>query len=152
MAMRNSAVFSRTEKVLVVKPPLPHAHPDQGLPVAQMRRALKKFPNIADPGADRILLFGGMSPVAAVPSNNPHVLVRIQSGPEGKNYGETYRKAQQMIAEGVPATFDVRMRAYLLLKQHGQQSCKRTKPKCHACPVARHCKQAAMVSLRFVGS
>jgi len=54
-----------------------------------MRRALKKFPNIADPGADRILLFGGMSPVAAVPSNNPHVLVRIQSGPEGKNYGET---------------------------------------------------------------
>jgi endonuclease-3 len=83
-----------------------------------MRRALKKFPNIADPGADRILLFGGMSPVAAVPSNNPHVLVRIQSGPEGKNYGETYRKAQQMIAEGVPATFDVRMRAYLLLKQH----------------------------------
>ena len=89
MAMRNSAVFSRTEKVLVVKPPLPHAHPDQGLPVAQMRRALKKFPNIAAPGADRILLFGGMSPVAAVPSNNPHVLVRIQSGPEGKNYGET---------------------------------------------------------------
>src|SRR4051794_35299659 len=29
----------------------------RGLPLAQVRRALKKFPNIADPGADRILLF-----------------------------------------------------------------------------------------------
>jgi endonuclease III len=118
----------------------------KGLPVAQMRRALKKFPNIADPGADRILLFGGMSPVAAVPSNNPHVLVRIQSGPEGKNYGETYREAQRTIAEGVPATFDARMRAYLLLKVHGHHLCKRTNPKCHACPVASNCKGAAMVN------
>jgi endonuclease-3 len=117
----------------------------KGLPAAQVRRALKKFPNIADPGADRILLFGGMSPVPAVPSNNPHVLVRILSGPERKNYGETYREAQRMIAEGVPATFDARMRAYLLLKVHGQQFCKRARPKCGECPIARNCKRGAMV-------
>jgi endonuclease III len=44
-------------------------------PIAQVRKTLKSFPNIADPGADRILLFGGITPVAAVPSNCPHVLV-----------------------------------------------------------------------------
>jgi endonuclease-3 len=50
------------------------------LSVTRARAALKKFPGIADPGADRILLFGGISPVAAVPSNCTQVLVRIQRG------------------------------------------------------------------------
>jgi endonuclease-3 len=111
----------------------------RGLPVAQVRRALKQFPNIADPGADRILLFAGISPVAAVPSNCPHVLVRIKAGQERENYGVTYREAQRMIEEGVPATFDSRTRAYLLLKYHGQQICKSSKPRCDRCAVAPDC-------------
>jgi endonuclease-3 len=111
----------------------------KGLPVAKIRGELKKFPNIADPGADRILLFGGISPVAAVPSNCPHVLVRIRKGRERENYGVTYKQAQGMIAEEVPAKFDARTRAYLLLKRHGQQICKRTNPKCGECPVAGSC-------------
>ena len=111
----------------------------KGLPIAQVRAALKKFPNIADPGADRILLFGGISPVAAVPSNCPHVLVRIRKGQERENYGVTYKMAQKMIEEEVPAKFDARTRAYLLLKCHGQRICKRTHPKCSECPVAGSC-------------
>jgi endonuclease-3 len=111
----------------------------RGLSVAQVRHALKQFPNIADPGADRILLFAGISPVAAVPSNCPHVLVRIQAGQERENYGVTYREAQRMIEDGLPATFDSRTRAYLLLKHHGQQVCKSSKPKCDTCPVAEDC-------------
>jgi len=111
----------------------------KGLPIAQVRAALKKFPNIADPGADRILLFGGISPVAAVPSNCPHVLVRIRKGQERENYGVTYKEAQRMIAEEVPAKFDARTRAYLLLKCHGQTLCKRTNPRCEECPVAGSC-------------
>jgi endonuclease III len=113
------------------------------LPVAKARSALKKFPNIADPGADRILLFGGISPVAAVPSNCPHVLVRIEHGRERDNYGVTYKEAQMSIAAGVPAKFDARARAYLLLKCHGQTVCKRTNPKCGECPVAASCAYAA---------
>jgi hypothetical protein len=58
-------------------------------PIAQARKLLKKFPNIADPGADRILLFGSVAPVAAVPANCPHVLVRIQRGPERESYAVT---------------------------------------------------------------
>jgi endonuclease III len=108
-------------------------------PVAQVRKILKKFPNIAGPGADRILLFGGVAPVAAVPSNCPHVLVRIQRGQERENYGVTYREAQAAIELEVPEKFDARTRAYLLLKRHGQELCKRTKPKCPECPLQSSC-------------
>lgn len=107
-------------------------------PIAQVRKILKSFPNIADPGADRILLFAGIAPVAAVPSNCPHVLVRIQHGQERESYGVTYREAQHAIEAEVPDTFDSRTRAYLLLKRHGQETCKR-KPKCEECPVNSFC-------------
>jgi endonuclease-3 len=107
--------------------------------IPRARAALKKFPSIADPGVDRILLFAGISPVAAVPSNCPHVLVRIETGKEPENYGRTYGEAQSMLAAEVPSSFDARIRAYLLLKCHGQQLCKRTNPKCGACPLAASC-------------
>lgn len=58
---------------------------------------IKKFPNIADPGADRILLFAGVSPIPAVPSNCPHVIVRIMRGRERENYALTYKEAQEEI-------------------------------------------------------
>jgi endonuclease-3 len=110
-----------------------------GSPLTRVRTALRKFPGIADPGADRILLFGGISPVAAVPSNSTQVLVRIRLGKERENYGRNYSYGQEMIAAEVPATFDSRTRAYLLLKCHGQQLCKRSNPKCIECPVAGSC-------------
>jgi endonuclease-3 len=111
------------------------------------RASLKKFPNIADPGADRILLFAGTSPIAAVPSNNPHVLVRILRGRERENYGVNYKIAQEAIEREVAATLDARQRAYLLLKEHGQKLCKRTNPKCPQCPVREHCRFAMMKSV-----
>ena len=108
-------------------------------PLAQARRELIKFPNIAGPGADRILLFAHVAPIAAVPSNCPHVLVRILLGRERENYGVTYREAQDAIESQTPPTFDARARAYLLLKHHGQMLCKRTNPKCDQCPVSAKC-------------
>lgn len=108
-------------------------------PIADARKKLKSFPNIADPGADRILLFAGISPIAAVPSNCPHVLVRMLRGRERENYGVTYKEAQQAIEREVPANFEDRTRAFLLLKRHGQELCKRTNPKCDQCPVSARC-------------
>jgi endonuclease-3 len=113
-----------------------------GLSVAEARAALKQFPNIADPGADRILLFARISPEAAAPSNCPHVLVRIQTGREYLNYGRTYQEAQQMIEDALPPKFDPRTRAYLLLKAHGQLLCKSSNPKCDACPIRPRCALA----------
>ena len=108
-------------------------------PLKDVRRTLKKFPGIADPGADRIQLFGRIVPIAAVPSNCPHVLVRVQSGLEGENYTVSYREAQSLIESEVPAQFHARMRAYLLLKEHGQKICKRNNPKCEECPLRASC-------------
>jgi endonuclease III len=108
-------------------------------PLSAARRALKKFPGIADPGADRILLFGGIAPIAAVPSNATQVLTRIRCGQEYESYSKNYREAQRAIEEEVPKTFDARTRAYLLLKQHGQQICKRARPQCEDCPIHSYC-------------
>jgi endonuclease III len=111
----------------------------QRLPLAKSRATLKKFPGIGDPGADRILLFGGIAPTPAVPSSCPHVLVRIESGREPAGYTATYRQAQQMLRAQVPDTFSALMRAYLLLQYHGRKLCKRTNPQCSLCPVANSC-------------
>jgi endonuclease III len=108
-------------------------------PLDQARKELRKFPNIADPGVDRILLFAHIAPLAAIPSNCPHVLVRILLGMERENYSVTYREAQNAVESQVPTTFDARTRAYLLLKHHGQTTCKRTNPKCDECPVNSNC-------------
>ena len=108
-------------------------------PITKVRKTLKSFPGIADPGADRILLFAGIQPVAAVPSNCTGVLERIRNGHEEQNYNASYREAQRLIDSEVSATFDARIRAYLLLKRHGQELCKRTKPKCGICPVRAVC-------------
>lgn len=114
-------------------------------PIREVRAALKRFHGIADPGADRILLFARAAPVAAVPSNSAHVLVRIASGLERENYGVTYREAQHLIEQQVPEQFHARQRAYLLLKVHGQTICKR-KPLCDRCPVRNNCAYAAGVN------
>ena len=81
----------------------------------------------------------GIAALAAVPSNCPHVAVRIKSGEESKDYVATYREAQKLIEAETPADFETRGRAYLLLKRHGQEICKRAKPKCEECPVNAYC-------------
>lgn len=112
-------------------------------PIDRARKILKSFDSIADPGADRILLFAELAPIAAVPSNCPYVAVRIQRGRERENYGVTYREAKEGVEAEVPATFDALTRAFLLLKRHGQELCKRTKPHCAECPVRVSCAYAA---------
>jgi endonuclease-3 len=108
-------------------------------PLDKVRKNLKKFPNIADPGVDRILLFAHLAPIAAIPSNCPHVLVRLLAGRERENYGVNYREAQEAVESQTPASFDARTRTYLLLKRHGQATCKSANPKCDLCPVSAKC-------------
>ncbi|MGC1618853.1 MAG: hypothetical protein WA765_10230 [Candidatus Acidiferrum sp.] len=103
------------------------------------KKALKEFPVIGDPGADKILLFAGLAPIAAVPSACPAVPQRILFGAEDKNYGAGYRAAQEAMTAELPESFAARQRAYLLLKRHGQETCKRAKPKCEICPISAMC-------------
>jgi endonuclease-3 len=103
------------------------------------KKALKEFPVIGDPGADKILLFAELAPIAAVPSACVAVPQRVLFGDEDKNYAAGYRAAQEAMAVELPKAFDARQRAYLLLKRHGAEICKRTKPKCGICPVSGMC-------------
>ena len=103
------------------------------------RKTLKAFHSIGDPGVDRILLFAGIAPIAAVPSNCVHVLDRILHPSESKNYSAAYRETQRVLAAELPEKFDARTRAYLLLKKHEQETCKRSKPRCDLCPVRAIC-------------
>jgi endonuclease III len=108
-------------------------------PLAEARKVLKTFPGIAEPGADRILLFAGIAPIAAVPSNCPQVLSRILHGRDGQTYRTSYRESQEAIAAQVAERPEARRRAYLLLKRHGQELCKRTRPLCEKCPIRAEC-------------
>ncbi|HEV8018931.1 MAG TPA: hypothetical protein VGP32_10275 [Steroidobacteraceae bacterium] len=118
------------------------------LPLTESRAVLKKFPGIGAPGADRILLFGGIAPVAAIPSACPHVLVRIESGREPERYTATYTQAQRILAAQAGDGFATLTRAYLLLQRHGHSLCKRSNPKCSACPVADGCAYLAGTARR----
>ena len=109
-------------------------------PLKEARKALKKFPTIADPGADKILLFTRTAPIPAVPSNCVEVTVRLFRGETYKNYGANYRAAQEVLRAELPADCDSLLRAYLLLKEHGQEICKRAAPLCEQCPVSMHCR------------
>jgi len=55
------------------------------------------------------------------------------------NYAANYRSVQEAIAAELPESFEVRQRAYLLLKRHGQELCKRSKPLCEQCPLTAEC-------------
>jgi endonuclease III len=103
------------------------------------KKILQQFPVIGEPSAEKILLFSKLAPVAAVPSANVEVTARLWSGKAGKNYGADYRTAREILNSGLTQTFEERQRAYLLLKKHGQQTCKRSHPKCEICPLTGQC-------------
>ena len=103
------------------------------------KKLLQRFPVIGEPGAEKILLFANVVPVAAVPSAALGVPMRVYFGGEGKNYATDYRRSREALSADLPETFPARQRAYLLLKKHGQEICKRTKPKCEICPVTDQC-------------
>ena len=108
-------------------------------PLSQAKKALKKFPSIGDPGAEKILLLTRSHPVMALDSNGLRVLCRIGFAAEQKNYSATYRLAQGAIREQLPQDYDSLISAHLLLRHHGQELCKRSKPSCNGCPVRTKC-------------
>jgi len=109
-------------------------------PSRQARKALKEFPGVGDPGADKILLFTRAEPVFAMDSNALRVVCRLGFSPEAKNYSATYRAAQAALAAEIPHTCDALLRAYQLLRKHGMEICKRSKPLCEECPLQRDCE------------
>ncbi len=109
------------------------------LPPKQARKALKVFPNIGDPGAEKILLFSKSEPVLALESNGLRVLLRLGYGRAHKNYSTEYRSAQEAASRKLPEECAARIRAFQLLRRHGQEICRRGEPHCNSCPLTRVC-------------
>jgi endonuclease III len=114
-------------------------------PLPQAKKALKRFPGIGDPGAEKILLFTRSYPVMALDSSGLRVLCRVGFAEEQKNYSATYRLVQNAIHGQLPRDYDSLIRAHQLLRQHGQELCKRSKPHCAECPLSDCCNYSSKV-------
>lgn len=108
-------------------------------PIEKDRKVLKRFPGIGDPAADRILLFSRRYAVFTMDSNVLRALLRIGFGSEQKDYSASYRSVMQAIQPLLPKNYEGLIRAYLLLRMHGQATCKNNNPRCGACPVYSQC-------------
>jgi endonuclease-3 len=109
-------------------------------PYTQARKALKLFPSIGDPGAEKILLFCGVAAGLPLESNGLRVLTRIGYGRVHlKNYGAMYRGVQEAIAPELPKGAPRLARAHLLLRAHGKTICRDSQPQCPECPVEDGC-------------
>ncbi|HTA24271.1 MAG TPA: hypothetical protein VK763_12110 [Terriglobales bacterium] len=108
-------------------------------PLAEAKKALKKFPSVGDPGAEKILMLTRSYPVLALESNGLRVLLRLGFAEEKKSYSASYRGVQEALREQLPSDFDSVIAAHQLLRQHGQEVCKRSQPLCEGCPLKQQC-------------
>jgi endonuclease-3 len=111
-----------------------------GWPYARAKKALKLFPSIGDPGAEKILLFSGVAAGLPLESNGLRVLTRIGYGRAHlKNYGAVYRSVQEDLAPELLKGAQWLIPAHLLLRAHGKTICRDGQPVCHECPVEDAC-------------
>ncbi len=106
---------------------------------AAARRALRKFPGIGEPGAEKILLFSRREKILALESNGLRVLLRLGYGREEKSYAASYRSVREAAGSETKADVDWLIAAHQLLRRHGQELCKRSRPVCDRCPLTREC-------------
>ena len=116
----------------------------RSLPLAKARALLKRFPTIADPGADKILLLCGIAATPALESNGLRVLARLGLVEELADYSRTYKAAVSVLArEGQPDPAWL-VTAFQVLREHGKGACRRGEPDCLACPFDGICAHVAL--------
>jgi len=113
----------------------------EGLPseLSKAKKALRRFPGIGEPGAEKILLLARRFPLVALDSNGLRVLLRLGYGREDKSYSKSLKTAQAAASPELEESFDERIRAFLLLRTHGKEMCKTNAPLCEVCPVSERC-------------
>ena len=110
----------------------------EGGPAA--RKVLKRFPGIGEPGADRLLLAAGSAVTLAPESNGLRVLVRIGFATEdaGTTPGRTGPPPRPS-RRSCRTTADGWSRRISSCRRHGQETCRRSEPRCDVCPLAKGC-------------
>jgi endonuclease III len=110
-------------------------------PVDRAKKALREFPGIGEPGAEKILLFSGKALFLAPDSNALRVLSRLGLVEEQSSYAKTYA-ASRAAASSLPDRATAYQEAHLLLQRHGRTLCRRSAPHCDQCPLFRDCDYA----------
>ncbi|MFZ0798913.1 MAG: hypothetical protein WCA13_16145 [Terriglobales bacterium] len=114
---------------------------NESLPKA--KKTLQRFPTIGEPGAEKILMFAGKYPVLGLESNGLRVLLRLGFAEEQKSYSASYRAIRSAITGQLPEGYKSLVAAHQLLRRHGQELCKRSRPLCDNCPLRDSCAYAA---------
>src|SRR5712692_4873807 len=109
------------------------------LPLPKAKQALRKFPSIGEPSAEKILLFTRAYPVLGLDSNGLRVLLRLSFGEEKKNYTATYASVQEAIRDELKDDYDWLISTHILIRQHGKGLCRTKAPLCEKCPVRKSC-------------
>ncbi len=115
-------------------------------PAGAAKKALRRFPGIGEPGAEKILLYCRKHPSLAPESNGLRVLVRFGLLPSGRSYSATYTAAREVGREQLGDDFDRLLAARHYLRVHGQQLCRRSAPRCDACVLRNDCAFGQSVS------
>ena len=113
------------------------------LPLAEARTALAAFPMIGEPGADKILAWNNAATLVPLDSNALRVVTRLGFVSEAKDYRVWYRAARAALVVPRRATARWCADAGQLLRRHGQETCRRTAPKCGACVLRTGCPSAS---------
>ncbi|MSR60944.1 MAG: hypothetical protein EXS08_00660 [Planctomycetes bacterium] len=111
-------------------------------PLPKARAALKRFPGIGEPGAEKILLFTGTQALFALESNGLRALLRLGYAAEQKSYSASYRALRTALAPLQTRGTAWLQRAHLLLQRHGQELCKSSAPRCDDCVLQTQCPGA----------
>jgi endonuclease III len=109
-----------------------------GWPLGKARAALRKFPGVGAPGADRLLLFARAQPLVALESNGLRALLRLGYGRAAKSYAAGYKSVVAAVGSEVPEHCDARIDLYRTMRRHGQEVCRAT-PACGSCRIAAQC-------------
>ncbi|HEX4823649.1 MAG TPA: hypothetical protein VFV19_05025 [Candidatus Polarisedimenticolaceae bacterium] len=119
-------------------------------PIDQAKKALRKFPGIGEPGAEKILTFAGRAAFLAPESNGLRVLARVGLMREDKSYAKTYA-AGRALGAALGDAPRIQREAHLLLAEHGRTLCKRSAPLCDRCPLLKRCAYARAATARSRG-
>ncbi|HEY0437164.1 MAG TPA: hypothetical protein VGC92_11015, partial [Phenylobacterium sp.] len=112
------------------------------LPPAKARTLLKCFPMIGGPGADKVMLFAGLSLEPSLESNGLRVLARLGLIADQPNYGALYKDGVALLKREGIADREWLVGAFEILRQHGKALCRRSAPQCLACPLDAVCAHA----------
>jgi endonuclease-3 len=114
----------------VIKGPLPAA-----------LKALKRFPQMGEGGAYRMLLFAADHAVLPVDARISRTTRRLGYGQQFADFNRTARSIRRALAVELPSTPAAYRPAYLYLAHHGANTCTETDPHCGVCPLLSECPE-----------